>query len=70
MATEKSGYDAGYEVGLTWKNSYRPGGPWHYRPRPGTSEEQQKKAKATVDNWREWHRGFDAAIAEKGITLK
>jgi hypothetical protein len=61
-------YQEGYKTGKGWNDSYRPGGPLHYYPRSYDKPEQQAKDYQTVTDWEDWHRGFDDAMSERGIT--
>lgn len=54
-------YKDGYETGRNWKYSYNPGGPFCYPPRATDSTEFRIKAEATMQAYRDWHRGFNAA---------
>lgn len=60
-----SGYLDGYKTGLRWTEDYKPGGPWHYAPRSTDSKEFQAKARATQENYKQWHDGFNAGFARK-----
>lgn len=58
----KDAFDDGFKTGKTWKESYRPGGPWHYGAHDWESKEVKAKAKHTQDMHKAWMQGFDAGL--------
>lgn len=57
VATEQEAYLEGYRVGLSWKDDYRPGGPWY------PSAQSCDWMLALKDNNAAWLRGFDRGLS-------
>lgn len=58
-------YVDGYETGLTWKDNYRPGGPWYF----GASERDSDRTRAVAEQLRgnhdAWLQGWtDGKLAQ------
>lgn len=56
----------GERTALTWKEDYRPGGPWCYAANPNADEAKKLLAKHTQDCHNAWMEGFDKIIAKRG----
>jgi len=58
------GYKDGYSTGLTWEETYIPGGPWYYPPRPHAQQKEIDNANASVENYKNWMAGFKRGLSE------
>ena len=63
--TDSKGYLDGYQTGLTWTKNYVPGGPFVMSPRANESLKNQGIAQQSLDNYRDWHRGFGDGIKKQ-----
>lgn len=64
--TPEQGYAEGYQVGLTWRHAYRPGGPLIFMVRStDTDADWIAYCAKTVEINRQWLLGFDAGLAAK-----
>lgn len=62
MAAMKSYLD-GYQTGLSWKETYLPGGPWKYAAYEHESDRIKRMAHESQEAYRQWHDGFKAGLA-------
>ncbi len=63
LRTHKS-YGDGYEAGLSWKDSYVPGGPFCFSPRPEDSQDMREMANRTLEAHKAWMLGFHEGYAK------
>lgn len=64
--TEQESYATGYQIGMEWDRSWRPGGPWVPRSSTNGHPEWKEHCKKCQQNHDAYLRGFDDAIAKRG----
>lgn len=70
MSDKSKSFEQGFKTGKTWKDDYRPGGPYKLnKPCVGLkSEAGQKQIKLYEENVihiKEWFEGFDAGLLKR-----
>jgi hypothetical protein len=71
ILTAEASYQNGYDTGLTWKESYTPGGPMVYGPGMKKDKYWIAYCAALIENHNKWHDGFQdgRAAAVKKLAL-
>lgn len=61
-------YSEGYDTGLHWKESYQPGGPFHYGAQAHESDRAKELSRQSQEQHRRWMMGFKEGLAAKQKT--
>lgn len=73
LQTAEASYKDGYQTGLKWDAPWAPGGPWFTHITPWEEQTKDKDwvafCKATVENNREWVRGWQDGVRAQTETI-